>query len=74
MVQYCTYSNWSLVKDLLQIDSILKQWGQKLRYKVFPSSKQQRWEHEELLEKKGLYYQLYTAQHKKELEQAALLE
>ncbi len=29
--------------------------------------------HEELLEKKGLYYQLYTAQHKKELEQAALL-
>ncbi len=30
--------------------------------------------HEELLEKKGLYYQLYTAQHKKELEQAALLE
>ena len=30
--------------------------------------------HEELLEKKGLYYQLYNAQHKKELEQAALLE
>lgn len=29
--------------------------------------------HEELLEKKGLYYQLYTAQHKKELEQAALI-
>ena len=29
--------------------------------------------HEELLEKKGLYYQLYNAQHKKELEQAALL-
>ena len=29
--------------------------------------------HEELLEKKGLYYQLYTAQHKKELEQAAVL-
>ena len=29
--------------------------------------------HEELLEKKGLYYQLYNAQHKKELEQAELL-
>ncbi|MBR4328567.1 MAG: ATP-binding cassette domain-containing protein, partial [Candidatus Riflebacteria bacterium] len=29
--------------------------------------------HEELLAKKGLYYQLYNAQHKKELEQAALL-
>ena len=29
--------------------------------------------HEELLEKKGLYYQLYNAQHKKELEQAAML-
>ncbi len=29
--------------------------------------------HEELLEKKGLYFQLYNAQHKKELEQAALL-
>ena len=29
--------------------------------------------HTELLEKKGLYYQLYTAQHKKEMEQAALL-
>ncbi len=27
--------------------------------------------HEELLEKKGLYFQLYNAQHKKELEQAA---
>ena len=29
--------------------------------------------HEELLEKKGLYFQLYTAQHKKELEQSELL-
>lgn len=29
--------------------------------------------HEDLIEKKGLYYQLYTAQHKKELEQAAML-
>ena len=29
--------------------------------------------HEELLEKKGLYFQLYNAQHKKELEQAAML-
>ena len=29
--------------------------------------------HEDLIAKKGLYYQLYTAQHKKELEQAALL-
>ncbi len=29
--------------------------------------------HEELLEKKGLYFQLYTAQHKKELEQAESL-
>lgn len=28
--------------------------------------------HEELLEKKGLYFQLYNAQHKKELEQANL--
>lgn len=28
--------------------------------------------HEDLLDSKGLYYQLYTAQHKKELEQAAL--